>query len=137
MIYASLHRMHSNKEVTLLAQQRARAEAEMFAWVDAYDYLQGIVQQWIAVTDWTRCQVQCHCSLCLCLYRDKVGQCPKCFEKYGHRCRDQAERKAKKDTAWTLPIKSPSREHRRNLCLSFMMHPKDPVRAIREEMFGV
>ena len=50
----------------------------------AYDYLQGIVQQWIAVTDWTRCQVQCHCSLCLCLYRDKVGQCPKCFEKYGH-----------------------------------------------------
>ena len=34
----------------------------------AYDYLQGIVQQWIAVTDWTRCQVQCHCSLCLCLY---------------------------------------------------------------------
>ena len=51
----------------------------------AYDYLQGIVQQWIAVTDWTRCQVQCHCSLCLCLYRDKVGQCPKCFEKYGHK----------------------------------------------------
>ena len=67
----------------------------------AYDYLQGIVQQWIAVLDWTRCQVQCHCTLCLCLYRDKVGQCPKCFEKYGHK-RGHKNCGFSKDTSYFL-----------------------------------